>query len=164
VIHDARELGEDGARPHRPGWGFDPQHLLDGAAIGDVVDKRGAVVEPVGIGDHLLVGVGLGHLLEAAMEIADLHLTGIDGLAIERRHHPQRAMHRRVGRPDVDGHPLEEVLLLFDRRLRMRAVDLVLGQHPASGRVVVLAQRMPLKTFVGQNPAQVWVTFETEAK
>jgi hypothetical protein len=46
----------------------------------------------------------LAHLLEAAMEVSDLGDRLDDRLAIEPALEPERPVHRRMARPDVDHH------------------------------------------------------------
>ena len=103
------------------------------------------------------------HLLEAAVQVADLDVRGDDGLAVQHRHQAEGAVHGRVGRTDVDGHPLEHLVAVV-REVELRLVDLVLGEDPALRRVVVLAQRMPLEGLVGEQAPQVRMPVEAEAE
>ena len=52
----------------------DAEQLLDGHRVADVVDHRRDVVEAVGVREHLRVGRVLRFLLEAAVQVAELHV------------------------------------------------------------------------------------------
>ncbi len=82
----------------------DPKELLHSHAVAHVVDERGDVVEPVGVRDDAVVVDRFRHLLEAAVEIADLHFGLLDSLPIELGYDPDDPVHRRVGGADVEKH------------------------------------------------------------
>src|SRR5205814_7527856 len=72
VIADARDLAAQGAQVLRALGTLDPDELLDAHDVADVVEDRRHVVEPVGVGQHLVPGGGLAALRETAVEEADL--------------------------------------------------------------------------------------------
>ena len=82
----------------------DAQELLHGHAVAHVVDERRDVVEPVGVGDDAVVVDRFRHLLEAAVEVADLDVGVLDPLAVEPGHDPDDPVHRRMRRADVEKH------------------------------------------------------------
>ena len=113
VVHDPGQLGEDqpdglGARRR-----LDPCQLLHRQAVADAVDHRRAVVEAVGVRDDLVPGVPLRHLLEAAVQVADLHLGLGDDLAVEAHHRAKGAVGGGVRRADVEDLGLEVVVVLL---------------------------------------------------
>ena len=121
-------------------------------------------------------GLALGHLLGAAVVVADVGHRVDDLLAVELQHHAQHAVGARVLRPDVQEH---EVGVLVRRGqppvLGPEAQGLLLLARPASvgedeaahlggaGRVV-LAQRVALPGGRHQDAAQVRVAVEADAE
>ena len=81
-----------------------PQQLLHGHAVAHVVDERRDVVEAVGVGHDAVVVDRLGHLLEAAMQVANLDIDVDDPLPVERRDDPDDPVHRGMRRPDIQQH------------------------------------------------------------
>ena len=81
---------------------LDAAQALDGEDEADVVDQRRDVVEPVGVGDRLRPGPLLDHLLEAAVQVADLDVAVDHHLAVELEVELDRAMGRRMGRAHLD--------------------------------------------------------------
>ena len=79
-----------------------PSSLLDRLGVGEVVVHRRAVVEAVGVRDDVVVGVVLGFLLEAAVQVAAVDVGAHDLLAVELGDDLDRAVRRRVRRADVD--------------------------------------------------------------
>ena len=65
VVGDARVLGQQRAQVPAARRNLDAHQLLDRLAVGEVVDQRRAVVEPVDVGDQVVPGVRLALLLEA---------------------------------------------------------------------------------------------------
>jgi GNAT superfamily N-acetyltransferase len=112
VVHDPRQLGEDEADHLGARRRLDPKHLLHGERVADAVHHRRAIVQPIGVGDHLVPGVALRHFLEAAVEVADLHLGPGDHFPVEPDHGPERPVRRRVRGAEVQHLRLEVVLVL----------------------------------------------------
>ena len=103
---DARQLGEQHADRLGALRRLDPQQLLGRQAQPQVVRHRRQVVHAVGLRDGLGVGLVLGLLLHAGVEVADDRLGTYHRLAIQLEHHPEHAVGRRVLRPHVEGHGL----------------------------------------------------------
>ena len=82
----------------------DSEQLLHGHAVAHVIDKGRDVVEPVGIGDDAVVVHRLRHLLEAPVEIADLHIGVHNLLSIELGDDSNNPMHSRMRGTDVEEH------------------------------------------------------------
>ena len=93
-----------------------PQQLLDRQRVADVVEHRRHVVEPVDVREDLRPRPALAHLLEAAVQVADLHVGLHDRLAGELEHDAHGAVHRGMRRPHVEVHRLggELELALFE--------------------------------------------------
>ncbi len=104
VVADAGELAEHHAVVLAALGHADAQHLLHGQREADVVEHRRDVVEPVGVREDLAPGPALAHLLEAAVQVADLHVRLDDALARQLEHDAHRAVHGRVRRAEVDLH------------------------------------------------------------
>ena len=102
VVGDARVLGEQRAQVAAARRDLDAHQRLDRLAVGEVVDQRGAVVQAVDVRNEVVPGVRLALLLEAAMEVAAVHVDARDLLAFERGDHLQRAVRGRVRGADVD--------------------------------------------------------------
>ena len=62
------------------------------------------VVEAIGVREHLRVRRVLRFLLEAAVQVAHLHVALFDGLALDGEHDAHRAVHGRVRRTHVERH------------------------------------------------------------
>ena len=103
---DARELAERHAVPLAALGHGDAAQLLDRERVADVVQHRRHVVEPVDVREDLRPRPALAHLLEAAVQIADLHVALHDRLARELEHHAHGAVHRGMRRPHVQVHRL----------------------------------------------------------
>jgi hypothetical protein len=107
VIAHARDLAADHAQVLAPLRHLDAEELLAGEGVADVVDDRRHVVQPVGVRERLVVEAALALLLEAAVEIADLHLGVLHGLAVELQVDPDRAVRRRMRRAHLELERLE---------------------------------------------------------
>ena len=129
VVHDPGELGEDRAHELAAVRDLDAEHLLDGPAVADAVDHRRAVVEPVGVGDDLVPVVRLGHLLEAAVEVADDRLGPDDLLAVEARDEVDGPVRRRVRGADLDRLRLEVPGHLFGVSRPLGHPQVLLGKN-----------------------------------
>jgi hypothetical protein len=90
--------------------------LLDGVGEGVVVRERGDVVQPVRVGDELVVGHVLGDLLVAAVQVADDGVGLGHGLAVELELDAEDAVGGRVRGPHREGHFLGVELLGEVRR------------------------------------------------
>src|SRR4030095_10591923 len=104
VVADARDLAHYDADRLAARWDLDAAQPFDGQDEADVVDQRRDVVEPIGIADLLRPGALLAHLLEAAVQVADLDVAGEDDLAVELQVELDRAMGRRVGGAHLELH------------------------------------------------------------
>ena len=174
MIADPCELTADDAQELTPRRRLDIEEFLHGEAVTDVAEDRGTVVEPVGVGNGLVVITALAFLLEAAMEEADLDIGVDDGLAIEIHHDAHGAVRRRMRRADLHAqqlgiehapaaHELRQVggVGMGVRQLRAHCpgpderLALLLG--------IVLAQRISLELIVQVDPAQVRVAAELDA-
>jgi hypothetical protein len=102
VVGDARVLGEQRAQVLRPRRDLDAHQRLDGVAVGEVVDQRRAVVQPVDIRDQVVPGVRLALLLEAAVQVAAMDVGAQHALAVEFGDDLDRAVRGRMRRADVD--------------------------------------------------------------
>jgi hypothetical protein len=127
VIGDSRQFVQDDANGRAPRRDLDPHHLLDRAGEADVVAQRRQVVHPVADGDRLVVRTRLADLLEPAVQEADLEVHMRDELAVDLHDRTQRAVGRRVLRPEVHDHALAAEVslgLLLDLHRKSRgAVD-----------------------------------------
>ena len=130
---------------------LDAEHLLDGPHVPDAVDHRGDVVQAVRVGDHLVPGVRLRHLLEAAVQIPDLRFGPRDPLAVQPRDQVNDAVGRGVRRPDRDRLRLEVPGPLVGLLRPGGHLQVLLGEEPALARRVVLAQRMADEGVVAQD-------------
>ncbi len=152
VVHDARQLAEDHADPLRARRDLDAQELLDRHRVSHVVQERAHVVEPVRVGEDLLPRMELGHLLEAAMEIADLGDRFDDRLAVEPALEPEGPVHGGMAGPDVDHHQVlgqridREALVLND-------VPLDLEPRPARRARHLAGDAERLQRDAGRQPA-----------
>ena len=104
VVGDPGDLRDDDADVVAALGHRDSQQLLHRHAVAHVVDERRDVVEPVGVGDDAVVVHGLRHLLEAAVEIADLDFGVHDLLAVELGDDADDPVHGRVRGADVEEH------------------------------------------------------------
>jgi hypothetical protein len=102
VVADPRDLAHHHPDVLAPLGDLDVEELLDGGGVGEVVDERRDVVQPVRVGDGVVVGADLAVLLEGTMEIADLHVRLDDRLTVQLREDPDDAVHGRVRRAHVD--------------------------------------------------------------
>jgi hypothetical protein len=77
------------------------QQFLDCQHVGHVRENCRVVVQPVGVRDRLVPGPALALLLEAAVQVADLHVEIDDRLTVELGHELHGAVRGRVRRPHV---------------------------------------------------------------
>ena len=104
VVEHPVQLGEQGARPHRPLGHLHAEHLLDPEDHAELVGERGEPVVPVREDEDLPVVADLEELLGAAVHVADDRLGPQDALPVEDDAQSQHAVGRRVLRTDVEGH------------------------------------------------------------
>ena len=98
---------------------FPAHQLLDGERVGDVVRERREVIQPVRVGDELVVLHVLRDLFVAAMQIADIRRRLGDHLAIQFEHQPQDAVRGRVRRAHVEDHLFAEIVARLRICLRL---------------------------------------------
>ena len=79
----------------------DAQQLLDGQHVGVLVAHHRHVVEPVHVADGLVEGLGLGQLLGAPVQQADVRVGLHDRLAVHLQHQAQHAVRGRMLRAEV---------------------------------------------------------------
>jgi hypothetical protein len=102
MVADPRDLAHDHANVLAPLRDLDAEELFHRGGVGEVVDEGRDVVQPVRVGDGIVVRARLAVLLEGAVEIADLHL-GLDHrLAVELRKDADDPVHGRMRRTHVD--------------------------------------------------------------
>jgi hypothetical protein len=104
VVGQARILGHQRADIAAARRDLDSHQGLDGLAVGEVVDQRGAVIEPVDVGNQVMPGVRFALLLESPVKVAAMHVGAHDPLAVELGDDLDRAVRRRMRRADVDDH------------------------------------------------------------
>ena len=166
MVDDARQLADDHADVLDPLRNLDPEELLDRPAVAHVVHHGGAVVEAVRQGDDLLVGEGLRGLLKAPVEVTDLRFGLEDRFSLEPGQDAQGPVHGRVGRPDVQGHPLRLFPGLFGPVPVASRLPLFPAQVRRPGELlalldrIVLAQGVPHEILVVQDPSQIRVPLE----
>jgi hypothetical protein len=118
MVRDPGDLRENNPHVVAAFRNRDPKELLHGHAVAHVVDERGDVVEPVGVGDDAVVVYRLRHLLEATVEVADLHIGLVDPFPIELGYDPYDPVHSRVRGADVEKHIPGIEILWFALRCR----------------------------------------------
>ena len=104
VAGDAGELTADGPEPLGALGGLDAGQLLDREAPRHVVRVGRHVVHAVRVGHELLVGLHLGQLLDAAVQVPDVEQALLDGLAVELADDAEGAVRGRVLRAQVQDH------------------------------------------------------------
>ena len=115
---NARQLLEDHADPLGAARHLELEGLLRCHAERGLATEEGQVVHARHVRNRLPVRLLLDVLLDAGVDVADLALDADDDLAVERRHHAEHAVRRRVVRAEVD---LEQV--------RVVGVRPELGRH-----------------------------------
>ncbi len=163
MVHDPGKLVQDRACGLRARRHVDAEHLLDGAHVAVAVDHGRAVVEPVGVRHDLYPRVGLRHPLEASVKVPALGLGRDDLLAVDAHHDTQRAVRRRVGRPEVQRHRLEHVRGVVRLRGELRLQEVFLGAQPALRLVIVLAECVADEPVMREEPLEVRVALEPDS-
>ena len=103
---------------------FPAHQFLHRERVGDVVRERREIIEPVRVGDELVVLHVLGDLFVAAMQITDVRRRLGDDLAVELEHETQNAVRGRMRRPHVEHHLFADVVArIFVAQLRVRRDD-----------------------------------------
>ena len=102
VIGDARILGEERAQIAAARRDLDRHQRLDRLAVGEVVDEARAVIESVHVRDQVGPRVGFALLLEAAVEVAAVHVDALHALAVQGGDDLDGPVRGRMRRPDVD--------------------------------------------------------------
>ena len=102
VIQDAGDLVEHHADVLRTFRHLNTDQLLDGHAVGMLVDHHRHVVETIHIRHGLQEGLGFRQFLGAAMQQADVRVGAFDDFAVEFQHQTQYAMSGGVLRAEVD--------------------------------------------------------------
>ena len=112
---------------------LDVQQLLDGHAVGGLVEGRRQVVGAGDEGDALRPGPVLAGLLDAGVQVADDRPGLHDGLALELEDQPQHAVRRGVLRTHVD----DDAFVVLEVRVGQQRVPVAAGdgEHPALGGV-----------------------------
>jgi hypothetical protein len=130
VRGDARHLADD--HPDRlPARRQHEAHpLLDREDVGDVVRERRQVIQPVRVGNELVVGLVLGDLLHPAMEIAQVGRAAHHLLAVELEDEPQDPVRGRVRRSHVDRDDLGVEIVVLDRVGGLRPPHVARLRHP----------------------------------
>ena len=85
---------------------LEAEELFHRQGVGGVVGHRTEIVDAVGERRDLGVELGLGGLLDAGVEVADVGGEGDDGLAVDLEDQAEDAVGRRVLRAHVEDHGL----------------------------------------------------------
>ncbi len=116
MIQDARELIEHHADVLRALGRLHAEQILDGEYVGVLVAHHRDVIEAIHVADRLVVGLGLGELLGAPVQKADMRVGLLDDLAVHLQHQPQHPVRRRMLRTEVH----RVVADLVQRRAHLR--------------------------------------------
>ncbi len=101
---DARQLIEHEPNPHGARRYLQPQQLLNGQHVGQVVGHGAEIVDAVGHGNDLLIKLGLAGLLDSGVQKADVGTDAHDGFAVDLQQQAQHAVGRGVLRSHVQDH------------------------------------------------------------
>ena len=82
----------------------DPEELLHRHAVAHVVDQWRHIVEPVGVRHDAVIVHCFSHLLETAVQVADLHFGVLDLLPVELGDDPDNPVHGGVRGTHVEKH------------------------------------------------------------
>ena len=121
VVADAGQFGKQhaqvlGADRHRH-----IQQLFHRQHVAVLHAERGAIVQPVEIGQRLQIGLVLDQLFGAAVEQAHMRVDPLDDFAIKLHDHAQNPMRRRVLRAEVDGVVGDDFIASGRRLLKLHA-------------------------------------------
>jgi hypothetical protein len=106
VRGDAVELAHHHADPHCALGHLDPEELLHGHRVRELVDHRREVVHARHVRGTLDVTQLFGGLLHAGVQVTNDGLGAKDELPVELKHQTKHAVGRRVRRTHVDDHGL----------------------------------------------------------
>ena len=121
---EAAQLTEQNANHPRSLGNLDFHQSLDSERVGEIHTEGREIVNAVGQRHTLPVGLLLGGLLDAGVQVANLRLANHDRLTVQFEDKPQNAVRARMLRPHIDFHP--------PRRSRQQAVgsrQLLRRQH-----------------------------------
>jgi hypothetical protein len=157
---DARELGQQHADVLRALRDFHPKELLYGQAKGEVVGKRGEIIDPVGNRDRLRIGERLSGFFDPGVKIADVGIRFDYRFPVQFQHHAEHAVGGRMLGPHVEDHgPRGTRSGLYSghgagsiRRL------------PETLDGIVFAEWMPFPVVGHQQAPQVGVPLEVDTK
>ena len=102
VRGDAGEFAAEDAHGLSTRREFPAHELFNSHGVGDVIGDGGQIVEPVRVGDELVVGHVLGDFFVAAMEEADIGSGFCDHFSIEFQDESENAVGRGMGRAHVN--------------------------------------------------------------
>src|SRR5262249_14617582 len=154
VIGDARDLAADHADVLRALGRGDAGELLEREREADVGQDRRRVAQSVGVGHALIPGALLAHLLEAAVQVADLYVDIEDGLAVEPQVELDGAVGRRMRRSHLDLHHVTRApvrLLEAIGHERARRVRHASGP-PRADTTARARDRAPARAAGGDSP------------
>ena len=176
VVVDALQLVHDGADVVDAVAQFHAHGLLDHADEGVAVHHGAEVVEAVGEAERLRIGHALGHLLHAAVDIAEVGIDVLDGLTADDGLQSEHTVGGRVVRSEVH----HEVVLVHQRAarghefavavkvpLRRPVLCRLVGLGEAVGlraHVEVLAERPALEVVAHEEAAHVGVAEKLDAE
>ena len=112
MVGDASEFHHDHSHVFHTRGKLDTAELFHRHVPAHVVDRRTAVVHPIGQRGDLVEGPSLGQFLKSPVYVSDGLLGIQDDLTIEREHVLEDAVRGRVGRPQVQRGKFAEVLAL----------------------------------------------------
>ena len=192
VVQQAGDLGVHDADVLRTNRHVHTHHLLDGQAVGLLVGHHRHVVEAVHVRQRLDVGLALGEFFSGAVQQADVWISALNHFTVEFEHKAQHAVRGRVLRPEVERviFDFSHVLNLDRRCTALLSSVVVFADHArrdlarldrdrlvndaflfrvvthldVTGGRKILAERMADETVVGQDAAQVVVTFKDDAE
>src|ERR687897_3814294 len=104
MVVDPRKLAGDDPNKLTTGRGLHADQLFDRESIADVVDQRRSVVQPVRIRNDLRPSRLLATLVEAAVKVANFHITVENLFAVELEIELDGSMGGRMGWPHLQLH------------------------------------------------------------
>ncbi|EKD37284.1 MAG: hypothetical protein ACD_75C01187G0003 [uncultured bacterium] len=171
MVEHPVKLGEHYPHELGPFGDFNAKPRLDCLGIGDIVDHRGAVIQPVGKRHDLIVGSVFRGFLETPVQVADLVDVGQDGFAVQGGEDADGTMGGGMRRADVEVHDIGVNILhrgvihpVFQQPgldLFFQAVGLV-ADLTLFDRII-LAQRVSLELPVIEDPPQIGMPLKSDA-
>src|SRR5713101_6384224 len=113
MVGNPRDLTHDHADVLTAVRHLEFEELFSRQSKSNVVDQWRGVIEPVGVRYHMVPGALLAHLLEAAVQVADLYLAIKDLFAVELEVELDSPVGRGVRGPHLQGHHLRSGIKLF---------------------------------------------------